>query len=58
MDDPFVLVFGHSRRLTSCLTRNVLRTLREAVDTATPADGAVVALMSTLAEPELKLGRK
>lgn len=36
----------------------MLRTLREGVDTATPAGRAVAAIMATLAELELELGRE
>ncbi len=36
----------------------MLRTLREGVDTATPTGRAVAAIMATLAELELELGRE
>jgi DNA invertase Pin-like site-specific DNA recombinase len=36
----------------------MLRALREGVDTATPTGRAVVAIMATLAELELELGRE
>ena len=38
--------------------RITLRALREGVDTATPTGRAVVAIMATLAELELELGRE
>jgi DNA invertase Pin-like site-specific DNA recombinase len=38
--------------------RITLRALREGVDTATPAGRAVAAIMATLAELELELGRE
>src|ERR1700682_923431 len=38
--------------------RIVLRALREAIDTATPSGRAVAAIMATLAELELELGRE
>jgi DNA invertase Pin-like site-specific DNA recombinase len=38
--------------------RIILRTLREGVDTATPTGRAVAAIMATLAELELELGRE
>jgi DNA invertase Pin-like site-specific DNA recombinase len=38
--------------------RITLRALREGVDTATPAGRAVAAIMATLAELELQLGRE
>jgi DNA invertase Pin-like site-specific DNA recombinase len=38
--------------------RIVLRALREGVDTATPAGRAIAAIMATLAELELELGRE
>ena len=38
--------------------RILLRALREGIDTATPTGRAVAAIMATLAELELELGRK
>ena len=38
--------------------RIILRALREGVDTATPTGRAVAAIMATLAELELELGRE
>lgn len=48
-----------TRTITDLGERQImLRTLREGVDTATPAGRAVAAIMATLAELELELGRE
>ncbi|OBB32207.1 resolvase [Mycolicibacterium fortuitum] len=48
-----------TRTITDLSERQImLRTLREGVDTATPAGRAVAAIMATLAELELELGRE
>ncbi|MGV7269560.1 recombinase family protein [Mycobacterium kansasii] len=48
-----------TRTITGLGERQILlRTLREGVDTATPAGRAVAAIMATLAELELELGRE